>query len=228
MSVISALPLPFVKHCPQQENWTFRRLTFSRAQNCFLGARTTLWATDKYYTKKSYAGVIFRPLPSLSLLSPPLKMKLKTALFFLAMVAQRHRLALSTPRPRVVTSGPTMGPNFSRMTGKREFFWKSKSSLQLQKLVLSIAMEKCPDSHPYPFDGGKHCCKSPIKVNDTSASLALDCDGGRLRIGSSLECCLDGMYLACSDQVVGCNNGKSIFGLIASSSIFACTVYLFG
>ncbi len=126
MSVISALPAPFVKHCPQQENWTFRRLTFSRAQNCFLGARTTLWATDKYYTKKSYAGVIFRPLPSLSLLSPPLKMKLKTALFFLAMVAQRHRLALSTPRPRVVTSGPTMGPNFSRMTGKREFFLKKQ------------------------------------------------------------------------------------------------------
>ncbi len=129
MSVISALPLPFVKHCPQQENRTFRRLTFSRAQNCFLGARTTLWATDKYYTKKSYAGVIFRPLPSLSLLSPPLKMKLKTALFFLAMVAQRHRLALSTPRPRVVTSGPTMGPNFSRMTGKREFFFEKASLL---------------------------------------------------------------------------------------------------
>ena len=94
---------------------------FLRCKNDFVSHRQILY-------QKSYAGVIFRPLPSLSLLSPPLKMRLKASLLFLAMVAQ-HRLALSTPRPGVVTSGPTMGPNFSRMTGKREVFFEKASLL---------------------------------------------------------------------------------------------------
>ncbi len=64
---------------------------------------------------------------------------------------------------------------------------------------------KCPNSHPYPMDNGLHCCKASLKASDTSLSSDGDCDGSRLRIASSLECCLDGMYTACPDQNRGCN-----------------------
>ncbi len=80
--------------------------------------------------------------------------------------------------------------------------------IQLQPdLSFFPALLKCPLTHPYPLDGGRHCCKIKYKLNDTTAHY--QCDGSRIRFDDSLTCCRDAYYIPCGDPEQRCNRPRS-------------------
>ncbi len=111
-------------------------------------------------------------------------------------------------RTGVSINGTTVGPNYTRAEGKRDRMHTiSNKKYQPSHHSFHLVMTKCPDSHPYPLGGGLQCCKVSLKLNDSS--LNSDCDGGRVKVDSSPECCIEGMMQPCSDQEEGCNLAKS-------------------
>ncbi len=70
--------------------------------------------------------------------------------------------------------------------------------------MLYAALGICPESHPYAFDEGRHCCLLPVKWNDTGK--ASDCDGKPIRQFSSKECCMPDDFVECDNKEMGCKS----------------------
>ena len=56
-------------------------------------------------------------------------------------------------------------------------------------------MTTCPESHPFAYYNGTHCCKSGFE-KDESASQGEVCDGGPITLES--RCCRNDEHIECS------------------------------
>ena len=63
---------------------------------------------------------------------------------------------------------------------------------------------KCPDSHPYAYYNGQHCCKAGIEK--TNAAQGTKCDGSPIQLDSL--CCLNDEHTPCPGE--SCTNAGKI------------------
>ncbi len=115
-----------------------------------------------------------------------------TELTVLTIVLSAATLSVAPKREGFVKWGPTFPPGLKRVTG--------------------TPLPRCPDSNPFTFNEGSHCCKTHIHDMD-------HCEVGYLKLTSGLSCCPEEDRIECPGPTgVACRGNKNA-GIHANSYI---------
>ncbi len=104
-------------------------------------------------------------------------------------------VSVASKREGFVKFGTMFSPDLKRATGK--------------------PAPRCPDSHPFAFHGGSHCCRL--------GTQSLDCEQGELKFTSELQCCPEEVTMECPEESGLCYDSKNA-GLYVTNS---CTLFMY-
>ena len=140
----------------------------SATKHCYLGSRFVNWTLQRLECPTH--SVLLKRSSTMS------QMNLHLVLFLSFLSA-----CLAEKRPGVVTTGTTMGPGFTRRSGKCDYLLFSNEHYNAMKMLrdkcktdeifkmfptLNLVTMKCPLEHPYAYYNGTKCCSSYASAHD--------------------------------------------------------------